>query len=108
MKRRTLVPMFLLLFAVVVSAKETKYLTYDTDLIPPEEYQTQRQAFLKMLKPDDLAIFYAAPEHTRNNDVEYSFRQDDKFFYLTGFNEPNAILVLVPNGIPVSAFGETS
>ncbi len=43
-----------------------------------------------------VALFFAAPEKTRSNDTSYRFRQDSYFHYLTGFNEPEAVLVLLP------------
>jgi Xaa-Pro aminopeptidase len=43
-----------------------------------------------------IAIIPAAPVHLRNNDVEYAYRQDSNFFYLTGFAEPESVAVLVP------------
>ena len=38
----------------------------------------------------------AAPVRHRNNDVEYAYRQDSDFFYLTGFGEPESVAVLIP------------
>jgi len=52
---------------------------------------------------DALAIFPSAPEHTRSNDVEYRYRQQSDFYYLTGFSEPGAVCVLQP-GHPSDAF----
>ena len=43
------------------------------------------------------AVFPAAPTAIRNNDVEHEYRQDTDFYYLTGFEEPNALAVLVPD-----------
>ncbi len=43
-----------------------------------------------------IAILPAAPVRTRNRDVEYPYRQDSDFFYVTGFDEPEAVAVLVP------------
>lgn len=43
------------------------------------------------------AIFRSAPMAVMHNDVEYAFRQDSNFFYLTGFNEPDAVAVLAPH-----------
>lgn len=43
------------------------------------------------------AIFRSAPTAVMHNDVEYAFRQDSDFYYLTGFNEPNAVAVLAPH-----------
>jgi Xaa-Pro aminopeptidase len=44
-----------------------------------------------------VAIFPAAPLAIRNNDVEHEYRQDTDFYYLTGFEEPNAVAVLTPD-----------
>lgn len=43
-----------------------------------------------------VAIFRSAPMAVMHNDVEYNFRQDSDFFYLTGFDEPEAVAVLAP------------
>ena len=45
---------------------------------------------------DAIAILPAAPVRHRNNDVEYAYRQDSDFYYLTGFSEPEAVAVLIP------------
>jgi hypothetical protein len=46
--------------------------------------------------PDGVAIVPTATEKSRNADVHYPFRPDSDFWYLTGFAEPEALLVLVP------------
>ena len=51
---------------------------------------------MDMMADNSIAILTAAPEQTRNRDVNYPYRQDSDFFYLTGFPEPEAVLVLVP------------
>ena len=43
------------------------------------------------------AIFRSAPTAIMHNDVEYNFRQDSDFLYLTGFDEPQAVAVLAPH-----------
>jgi Xaa-Pro aminopeptidase len=42
-----------------------------------------------------MAVLSAAPEKTRNRDTHYPYRQDSYFHYLTGFDEPNAVLVIL-------------
>ncbi|MGC6388764.1 Xaa-Pro aminopeptidase [Ewingella sp. S1.OA.A_B6] len=59
------------------------------------EYQNRRQALLAKMAPGSAAIIFAALEATRNADSEYPFRQSSDFWYLTGFNEPEAVLILV-------------
>ena len=45
---------------------------------------------------DAVAVVFAAPEAIRNNDVHHEYRQDSDFYFLTGFDEPEAVLVLAP------------
>ncbi len=51
---------------------------------------------MRFMGPGTIAVLPAAPVQRRNNDVDFAFRQDSDFFYLTGFNEPESIAVLVP------------
>ncbi|BAY29352.1 metallopeptidase [Nostoc carneum NIES-2107] len=60
------------------------------------EYQQRRQQLMSKLG-NGTAIFRSAPMAVMHNDVEYTYRQDSDFFYLTGFNEPQAVAVLAPN-----------
>ncbi|BAZ00686.1 metallopeptidase [Tolypothrix tenuis PCC 7101] len=60
------------------------------------EYQKRRQQLMSKLG-NGTAIFRSAPMAVMHNDVEYTYRQDSDFFYLTGFNEPQAVAVLAPN-----------
>ncbi len=62
----------------------------------PAEYQQRRQQFMAKIG-GGTAIFRSAPMAVMHNDVEYAFRQDSDFFYLTGFNEPNAVAVFAPH-----------
>lgn len=49
-----------------------------------------------------VAVIPTAPERTRNRDSQYPYRFDSYFFYLTGFPEPEAVLVLVAGESPRS------
>jgi Xaa-Pro aminopeptidase len=60
------------------------------------EFARRRRALLKLMGRDSIAILPAAPVRHRNNDVEYAYRQDSDFYYLTGFDEPESVAVLVP------------
>jgi Xaa-Pro aminopeptidase len=62
----------------------------------PAEYQQRRQQLLEKVG-DGTAIFRSAPMAVMHNDVEYAYRQDSDFFYLTGFNEPDAVAVFAPH-----------
>ncbi|MEL7537259.1 MAG: aminopeptidase P N-terminal domain-containing protein [Pseudomonadota bacterium] len=62
----------------------------------PEEFAARRRQLMRMIGEDGIAIFPAAPRRKRNRDIDYPFRQDSDFFYLTGFAEPDAVGVLMP------------
>jgi Xaa-Pro aminopeptidase len=64
--------------------------------ITRDEFARRRRQLVKAMGRDAIAIIPAAPVHLRNNDVEYAYRQDSNFFYLTGFAEPESVAVLVP------------
>jgi len=62
--------------------------------------RSQLQEFMRRMEPNSVAIIPSAREATRSNDTHYRFRQDSDFFYLTGFEEPNAIAVINPSQSP--------
>jgi Xaa-Pro aminopeptidase len=59
-------------------------------------FAARRTRLMTALGPQAIAIFPAAPERTRSNDVEHRYRQQSDFYYLTGFAEPGAVAVLMP------------
>lgn len=60
-----------------------------------QEFLRRRQALLAKMAPGSAALIFAAPEVTRSNDSEYPYRQNSDFWYFTGFNEPEALLILI-------------
>jgi Xaa-Pro aminopeptidase len=60
------------------------------------EFARRRRQLMRLMGKDAIAILPAAPPRTRNNDVEHAYRQDSDFHYLTGFGEPEAVAVLLP------------
>ncbi len=60
------------------------------------EHQQRRQRFMEKIG-QGTAILRSAPHAIMHNDVEYTFRQDSDFYYLTGFDEPEAVAVLAPH-----------
>ncbi|MBA4501616.1 Xaa-Pro aminopeptidase [Marinobacterium marinum] len=64
--------------------------------ITQDEYARRRAALLQQLPANSVALVAAAHLVSRNRDAEYAFRQDSDFYYLTGFNEPDALLLLIP------------
>ncbi len=59
------------------------------------EFLRRRQALLAQMAPASAALIFSAPEATRSADSEYPYRQNSDFWYFTGFNEPEAVLVLI-------------
>lgn len=60
------------------------------------EYKQRRDALMSKIG-NGTAIFRSAPMAVMHNDVEYAYRQDSDFFYLTGLNEAEAVAVLAPH-----------
>ncbi|WP_108648263.1 aminopeptidase P N-terminal domain-containing protein [Polynucleobacter rarus] len=69
-----------------------------TKLIPPQEiFVARRFALVKRVRAiseNSIVILNTAPEVARNRDNEYAYRHDSDFYYLTGFTEPEAFLVI--------------
>jgi len=60
------------------------------------EFAKRRKDLMRMVGDDGIAILPSAPVRKRSRDVEYRFRQDSDFYYLTGFAEPESVAVLAP------------
>ncbi len=58
-------------------------------------YKSRREDFLVKMKKNSVALLFSATQKTRSNDTEFPYRQDSDFYYLTGFKEDNAVLVLL-------------
>jgi Xaa-Pro aminopeptidase len=63
------------------------------DLAP---FARRRAAYMERIGPRAVAVVHSPPEATRNGDVHFRFRQSSDLYYLTGFREPEATLVLRP------------
>ncbi len=59
------------------------------------EILARRETFFAHMLPNSVAVFFAAPEAVRSNDTHYPYRQNSDFWYLTLFNEPESVLVLI-------------
>ena len=64
--------------------------------IPPKSYVRRRKQLMRMAGDDAILVLPAAKETVRSRDTHHPYRQDSDFSYLTGFPEPEAVLVLVP------------
>ena len=66
-----------------------------------EPYSTRRSTLLKQLG-DGVAVIPTAPERVRNRDSHHPYRFDSYFWYLSGFPEPEAVIVLLGGKEPRS------
>ena len=64
------------------------------DYLPAEFHKNRREAFRKLMPPNSVAVFFANPVQNRSNDVDYVFHQDPNLYYLSGYKEPNGLLVI--------------
>ena len=64
--------------------------------LKPRQLKRRRRAAAEAIGADGVLILPAAAEVIRNRDVHYPFRQDSDFQYLTGFPEPDALVVIAP------------
>lgn len=66
--------------------------------VPSEEslafHQSRRDALRQKLPPNSVAVIFANPTRNRANDVDYVYHQDPNFFYLTGWREPQSVLLV--------------
>jgi Xaa-Pro aminopeptidase len=64
--------------------------------ISQKEFAQRRVELKSLMEENSIAILPSANLLRRNSDIEYQFRQNSDFHYLTGFDEPEAVFVLVP------------
>ena len=62
----------------------------------PAPYAERRAELMRRIGPDGALVLASPPEHLRNGDTHFKFRQDSDILYLTGFEEPGAVVVIRP------------
>ena len=77
---------------------------YDNDLLSKEFHAGRREALRKLMGDSSLAVFFPSSIKNRSNDVDYVFHQDPDFYYLTGLNEEDAMLMVFKNEIRFDGF----
>jgi Xaa-Pro aminopeptidase len=78
------------------------YPVFENDKIPPAVYRARRQRLKEGLGPNTVALVLTNPTRNRSNDTDFRFRAESNFLYLTGFEEPDAALLLAPGGIELN------
>ena len=64
------------------------------DFLSADFHKGRREAVRKMMPVNSVAVVFANAVRNRANDVDYVYHQDPDFYYLTGYNEPNALLLI--------------
>ncbi len=65
-----------------------------TDYLKPEFHKKRREALRAKLPSNSVAVFFASPVRNRANDVDFIYHQDPDLYYLTGYKEPHAVLLV--------------
>ncbi|PSL02029.1 aminopeptidase P N-terminal domain-containing protein [Cecembia rubra] len=92
---RNLNKSFIILFFFFSSASIGQ--SYFKDGLGAEFHKERREALRKIMPENSVAIFFNNPMKNRSNDTEFQYRPNSDFFYLTGFREPNAALIIFKN-----------
>lgn len=64
------------------------------DYLSAEFHKERREKVRELMSPNSVLVFFANAERNRANDVDYIYHQDPNFYYLTGYKEPNAVLLI--------------
>jgi len=62
--------------------------------VTPQEFNARRQTVIEQLNENEVMVVFTEPYVIRNGDVEHNYRPNSDFWYLTGFGETNAVLIL--------------
>ena len=91
MKLRTL--LFLTL-CLIISVNYAQNNEIPQDYLKKEFHKDRREALRKLLPRNSVAVFFSNPVRNRANDVSYVYHQDPNFYYLSGYKEPHALLLI--------------
>ena len=91
--KSTLITLCTLLFSIMIFSQEGN----PTDYLDSDFHKSRRDAFRAEMPDNSVAVLFANPVRNRANDVDYIYHQDPNFYYLSGYNEPNAVLVIFSN-----------
>ena len=64
------------------------------DFLSADFHKQRRELLRDKMPANSVAIFFANPVRNRANDVDYIYHQDPDFYYLTGYREPHAVLLI--------------
>ena len=98
-KKKVMMWVLTFMAPVLVFAQQTTL--YPSDYLTPEFHAGRRAAFKEKLSANGVGIFFASQVRVRNNDVDYQYSQSKNFYYFTGLEEPNAVLLLFKQPVTI-------
>ena len=67
---------------------------YENDKLPSSFFKDRRKVFRENMPDNSIAFIFAAPIRNRSNDVNFEYHQNPNLYYLTGYEEPNSVLLI--------------
>lgn len=86
--------LFTLFASLIISTVSMSQNGNPEDYLTAEFHKNRREVLRKSMPQNSVAVFFANPVRNRANDVEYIYHQDPNFYYLTGYKEPHAVLIV--------------
>lgn len=77
-----------------LKSQDTRLYRYETDFLSKEFHQGRRDSLRSRMPEKSMAVLFSAPERNRSNDDDFQYHQNPDFYYLTGFTEPDALLMI--------------
>lgn len=84
------IPILILLFSNFLHAQEN----LPSDYLSKEFHAERREALRKLMPANTVAVIFSYPERTFSNDVKYVYHQNPNFYYFSGYNEPEGMLLI--------------
>ncbi|MEG1023998.1 MAG: aminopeptidase P N-terminal domain-containing protein [Flavobacterium sp.] len=85
---------FLFLFVLTTINQIHSQENLPTDYLSKEFHKSRREAFRNLMPVNSVAVVFSYPERVFSKDINYNFHQNPDMYYLTGYKEPDAVLLL--------------
>ena len=72
----------------------TGFFSFSQDFLDADFHRSRRQALRDLMPENSVSVFFSNPVRNRSNDVDFVYHQDPNFYYLTGYREPHAVLLI--------------
>ncbi len=95
---------YFILISCCLVFQHTSAQDINADYLSPAFHAGRRAVFKDKMSNNGLGIFFASQTRQRSNDTEFQYAQNKNFYYFTGLEEPNAVLLLFKN--PVEILGK--